>query len=410
MITLENITDIISKSKDNKNYPLEYLSKLYNVKDINDIICTKPLTAINCYIPISTKLDITSYYVDQHKIIKNNDTYKFMGTPGNRIIFSDNMLPFIQDTKHPIPFSFPVIQNNKLELLLSNIYYFELTITDTKNLNYNWATECISIGFASKNTPIKSHIGWYGNSIGYHSDDGTFRYNNLKEATVISRKWDVGDTVGTGVIYMGPNMIKPFYTLNGKLVFLFPDTIQINVPYYPAIGYDHPNSIGINFSTKEFKFDIKKMINENTQYVISTDNKISKNINNNKNMDLSGCICSNNNNASAAPHNNHVGFYNQNGVYIVICNQSNNTNSYIIYSELSDNNNINIHPNIGLTGYNNINNNNNINIHSILGLTGYNNINNNIHPNIGLTGYNNINNINIPELEDISGNPQYNYE
>jgi Mor family transcriptional regulator len=35
MITLENIADIISKSKDNKNYPLEYLSKLYNVTEQN---------------------------------------------------------------------------------------------------------------------------------------------------------------------------------------------------------------------------------------------------------------------------------------------------------------------------------------------------------------------------------------
>ena len=408
MITLENIADIISKSKDNKNYPLEYLSKLYNVKDI---VCTKPLTAINCFVPISTKLDITPSHIDQHKIIKNDNIYKFMGTPGNRIMFGDNIIPFIKDTKLPIPFSFPVMQNNKLELLLSNIYYFELTITDTNNLNYKWQTECISIGFSSKNIPFKSHIGWYGNSIGYHSDDGTFRYNNLKEAHIISRKWDVGDTVGSGVIYTGPNMIKPFYTLNGKLVYIFPDTIRINVPYYPAIGYDHPNSIDINFSTKEFKFDIKKMINENTQYVISTDNKISENIN--KNMDLSGCIC-----------NNHVGFYNKNGAYVIFCNQINDMNSDIIYSDLSDNTYIKpiltstnyINNIIGLTG----NNNNNNNIHPNIGLTGY---NNNINPNIGLTG-NNINNNNnnnniglidnnILDLENIyntSDNPQYNYE
>ena len=45
-------------------------------------------------------------YINDNKIIKVGNEYQFHGKQGNRIIFSDKILPF--ENKMPIPFSFPV--------------------------------------------------------------------------------------------------------------------------------------------------------------------------------------------------------------------------------------------------------------------------------------------------------------
>ena len=67
-------------------------------------------------------------------------------------------------------------------------------------------------------------------------------------------------------------MIKPFFTLNGKIVHTYRYSFEIKQPYFPMIGYDHPNSIKVNFSNEIFKFDITKMITENSNTIICSKN------------------------------------------------------------------------------------------------------------------------------------------
>jgi hypothetical protein len=49
-------------------------------------------------------------------------------------------------------------------------------------------------------------------------------------------------------------------------------TINMKFPYFPIIGYDHSHSIEMNFSSKPFVYDIKKLILKNSDNVISTEN------------------------------------------------------------------------------------------------------------------------------------------
>lgn len=257
------------------NTSLDELKKLYN----NDmIVCDRPLLAMQCHIPLPTEFIVSSFHINENLIIKNNNIYQFKGSAGNRIIIADKCVPYSLFNDIPIPFSFPIVcKAQNTEIIQSNIYYYEVTITNNKNINNIWESQCISVGFATNDTPVNSHVGWFADSIGYHSDDGTVRYNNSGSATIVSKTWDINDTVGAGIIYVSKNTFKYFFTLNGKIMYMSENPICIVKPYFPAIGYDHPNSISVNLSTSEFKFNLKKFIVENNTGVINTESKSSNN-------------------------------------------------------------------------------------------------------------------------------------
>ena len=292
-MAFKKFSEIINETKNNKDFALEYLSYLYK-KDEDDIkiYCERPLSAIKCYIPLPDKMDISSnFYSNNNKITNYNNMYQFSGIPGNRIMFANSSVPFSFNNNIPlvvpIPFSFPNILSHEnlshenLEIISSNVYYYEVTIENQVNLNNIWPSHCVSVGFAYKNTNVNAHVGWFNNSIGFHSDDGTIRYNNEKEAPIISRPWHVGDTVGAGLIYIDKLLVIPFFTFNGNIIYMFENPIRMHLPYYPAIGYDHPNSIKVNLSNYKFVFDIKKFIYEHTNKVISTDNSYIENMKSN---------------------------------------------------------------------------------------------------------------------------------
>lgn len=276
---VDNLTfnEIIKKSKEDTGFASNYLKQIFNY--YNDdlklpIKCLYPLAAIKCFIPLPSRLLLSEIYTNNHKIIKISDSeYQFHGKQGHRIVFSDKMLPYISKNKQPIPFSFPVYDDNNVDIVLSNIYYYEVTIgAKTSGLN-SWNGECISIGFGHKTTPFNSHVGWYNGSVGFHSDDGTVRLNcadNLIKS--MTKAWVSGDTAGAGIIYLDKNKITPFFTFNGKMVMMFEGMLTLYGPYIPIIGYDHSHSIKINFSNNKFKFNIKKLINEYSKTVISTEN------------------------------------------------------------------------------------------------------------------------------------------
>jgi hypothetical protein len=99
------------------------------------------------------------------------------------------------------------------------------------------------------------------------------RHNNTNNtAKVISKPWSNNDVVGAGMIWFSENKVKFFFTLNGKLVWISNEPYDIRGYYFPIIGYDHPNSIEVNFSSSKFKYNIKNMIIEYSKEIISTDN------------------------------------------------------------------------------------------------------------------------------------------
>lgn len=274
--------EIIANAKINKNFTLKYLTTLFydNYIDLKyNIKCSCPLLSIHNFIPLPNRFLLDEKYVNDNKVVKNNNTYSFYGIKGNRILFSNKILPYSTNKmQFPIPFSFPIITNNIMEICQSNIFYYEITIENVKNIPESWDDECISIGFGTREIPFESHTGWHKNSIGYHSDDGIIRLNNniIKK----SKKWTVGDTVGAGIIYISKNLIVPFFTFNGKLIYKNTKITNINTLFFPMIGYDHSYSFSTNFSTQQFKFDIKNLINQYSNCVISTNNDfyINKNV------------------------------------------------------------------------------------------------------------------------------------
>jgi hypothetical protein len=273
-------TEIIDETKKNKNFSLNYLFELYCYyceAFTKPIICSNPLSAIKSFIPLPTRFLLSELYTNSNKILKFNNEYQFHGTPGHRVLFSDKILPakkIKSNIKFPIPFTFPVHTNDNIEILQSNIYYYEVTILDKVNQpNTDFESPCVSIGFGLNTTPYNSHVGWYCDSIGYHSDDGTMRQNNINNtAKVISKSWANNDVAGAGMIWVSESKIKFFFTLNGKLIWISTEPYDIRGYYFPIIGYDHPNSISVNFSSSKFKYNIKNMIIEYSKEIISTDN------------------------------------------------------------------------------------------------------------------------------------------
>lgn len=267
--------DIVSKTREKSSFALEYLTQLYNYYNDNlklPIKCSNPLACIKCFIPLPTRFLLSEQYTNEHSILKSlNNTYEFHGEPGNRLVYADKSLPYFDKVKTPIPFSFPVYGDNNVEILLSNVYYYEVTIEKKIN-NKNWEAECVSIGFGHSNTKFNTHVGWQDDSIGFHSDDGTIRFNCMNKSISITRNWGQGDIAGSGLIYVNKNEVQPFFTFNGNLIYISEKPIKINQPYLPIIGYDHSHSIKLNFSNSKFKFNIKKFINEKSDKIISTNN------------------------------------------------------------------------------------------------------------------------------------------
>ena len=102
---------IIAETKQDKNLPQKYLQELYdyNMDFVLPVSCTGPLSAIKCYYPLPTRLLLTEFYSNTHKIVKTKNTYEFWGQQGNRIVFADKKLPWISEKeKYPIPFAFPI--------------------------------------------------------------------------------------------------------------------------------------------------------------------------------------------------------------------------------------------------------------------------------------------------------------
>ena len=264
---LYNHEDIYNKYLLDRTFGLEYLKLLFKtfnnkfkydtIKYYGDI-----LALIYSFILLPTKLNINKSYIN------NNNEYTFIDPPidtnidtnnydniltTDRIIYIDNTIP--------VPFTFPLIKENKVELILSNIYYYELTILDKNNENIN--SNYISIGFKNNDYNV------------YYNSDGIIQKN------ITIRKfepWIIGDTVGAGIIYIKKNFIKYFFTNNGKIIYM---GNQIYIKHIhkviPIINYKHSHTIKLNFSDEIFAYDIKELLN--SSLVLSTNNMFLKTYN-----------------------------------------------------------------------------------------------------------------------------------
>lgn len=269
------------------DFAMDYIKKLikhYREEDIVKMEYNCPLIAIKTFIPLPTKLLLNdNLYKDNYLITYDNitKTYQFKGNPESIIIlFGNNLLPYKNDDNisYPIPFAFPIYTDVSLDIILSNVYYYEVTIK--YDINKDFENNYLAIGFGYNNITLQTFLG-AKNSIGFNMNgllkDGF--QNNLKKSNIISSKWKPGDTIGAGIIYISSIQIKPFFTFNGKLIYKSSKLITINNTLCPMINYTHSHSINVNFSNQEFIFKLQPFILLNSNNIISTDNSFINNYN-----------------------------------------------------------------------------------------------------------------------------------
>ncbi|VVU94633.1 SPRY domain [seawater metagenome] len=190
------------------------------------------------------------------KIEIYNNTIYFTGNHegGDRIIISNKPVPTLLH-------NFVFKNEGKYNLKLSNIFYFEIEISNSAHRS-SWSNECISIGFGTKLYPlVGSQLGWAYNSVGFHSDDGKY-YNNSGHGKNYDQPWGAGDTIGCGLIKNKGNYV--FYTKNGKFLGFKKFIFQKESILYAMLGVDSSYPIEFNFNSKKFKFNIINFINDFT--------------------------------------------------------------------------------------------------------------------------------------------------
>jgi len=255
-----------------KDYLKYLIVKYFNINLNDNIINNNSFLHFSCFYPLPNSLEI-SFYDENDRIIKENNTYTFTGKPSTRrILFANRLLP--NPNTDPIPFTLLVKTNiNTIELINTNCFYYEVTMDE--KIRDSWNNEIISIGYGSITTPLRCNPGGIFDTIGYNFIDGSVLYNK----NIINNFGpicNIGDTVGTILIYISPNNYKVFFTFNGSLI-LNNINIYIKSQIIPIIGYDHSCKIKVNFGNEIFKFNIKKFSNAN--FIISQNNKFINNHN-----------------------------------------------------------------------------------------------------------------------------------
>lgn len=149
----------------------------------------------------------------------------------NNLYYGNRVLPVFY--KNTIPFTLPIIYNKSIELNISNLYYYEVTLLEE--------LETLILYIENPNIDTLNNI--------------------IHDAST----YQVGDTVGLGIIYVDIYKYKPIYTLNGKLI-KEGEEINIYTLLTPIIKCNNIHKIKVNLNSDEFKFDIKKYLNNNITF------------------------------------------------------------------------------------------------------------------------------------------------
>ena len=242
----------------NKELAKKYILDLYErYNPIYDKInVSKPLLCLLSFVPLPYEFD-TSYLSERDQINKLNNIYTFLGEPGDRIMYANRRIPNFENDS--IPFTIPIRIEGEINLIQSNVFYYEVTILNI-TIRKAWNNECISVGFGTKNTPYKNHVGWTKESWGFHSDDGNLMNSN--QSINITSPWSHGDTIGVGLVYEKKNNYRLLLTKNGIII---DDTkfIKTKEDIYPMIGFDLSSPIFVNWGQKQFKFQLNNYICSN---------------------------------------------------------------------------------------------------------------------------------------------------
>ena len=295
MIKIIKSYDTIYQDKKMLNIYIKIIiDSLYNF-GYYDLIYDNPVTTYYALYPLPSYF-ITEGYDD---IINENDIYILKGKPKTQLLFGNTNIPY--SPINPIPFTFPVIikdtiistdasplccgvstknednyqliakylmEKKKIELLNSNVYYFEIEILAQHRLL--WENESLIIGYSNLLPNITSLPGINKNSFGYDVLMGIFYYDNMQKCNL--PRGTVGDTYGCGIIYVSNTEIEPFVTLNGDIIFKY-EIIKFESVLSPIFLINCSNKVKVKFF--EFKFNIKNYLNN--YYVISLKNYYIKN-------------------------------------------------------------------------------------------------------------------------------------
>ncbi len=262
-MTLINEINIMDGIKNNRENTLKHIQMLLNHHYCMNIKNSKIIFFLNM-VPLPKQLFLKH---TDNTVDRVSNIYTFIGNREQFILPGDIVIP--NKIFSPIPFTFPYIINNEHHLILSNVYYFEVYITSINTLE-SWDSMNIGIGFGYSGVDlVNSLIGWSNDTIGYNSLSGnvyTGQYNDK-----YLKPFGPNDTVGAGIIY-NENDYTVFFTLNGVLL----GTFKYNTPFkiIPLVSLCHCNSVLVNFSTMEFKYDFTKHIDNN---VLSLHNEYIKN-------------------------------------------------------------------------------------------------------------------------------------
>jgi hypothetical protein len=264
-LDLNNLIELFHYRKDYFKIFFKNLIKNYinNKKIINNLSITNFLN----YVPLPTYFKYNIYE------IKINNHYEFNENNENTIMQSNICLP--HPTISPIPFTFGYIKKNKYKLVNSNIFYYEVKLEES---NYNYNNSLISIGYGSiSNLIINYHVGEQNNSVGLHSNTGKVFINKSKNGIkLINQKIKNGDILGAGLIYLKNDYYRPFFTLNGKLLYLVREVILTGL-LTPQISCRKIYGINVNLSQKKFKYNIEQLINSFSNIISTKNNYILKN-------------------------------------------------------------------------------------------------------------------------------------
>ncbi|ELP92331.1 hypothetical protein EIN_122820 [Entamoeba invadens IP1] len=136
---------------------------------------------------------------------------------------------------------------------VKGVRYYEVNVT---------GVSIMSIGVINRvryDEFMGCHVGWYNNSIGYHSDDGkvhsTLLTRDERDDEFYAYGNDIGfvNVVGCGYIQKTKEV---FFTINGNLLGKYKiDFDELSA----AIAFDVTKPITVNYGNLPFAFDVKKM-------------------------------------------------------------------------------------------------------------------------------------------------------
>ena len=120
--------------------------------------------------------------------------------------------------------------------------------------------ECAAIGLSTKSFSSSNKMpGWDDTSFGYHGDDGGIYHGQGDMLRRYGPAFGPGDTVGCGLEYSSRRI---FFCKNGVFLGYAFDKCEkevVDSGLYPTIGVDTECPIFVNFGSRPFKFDLRRM-------------------------------------------------------------------------------------------------------------------------------------------------------